>query len=241
VVRAYFGRVISSRLHLLTPIAGALALALPALAEAAPPQVKSTRIVVHESIGGVGIGQPLPDARAVWGKGVCVNAYSIINGGGGGGPRGLEIDKPGACDFGLRNKGAADFYFLPPRSESETNPVALIAGVRVSAAYLGDRIVFRPGHPPRSVPRFAFAKPFTRFTTTKGIHLGSTEATLKRKYPGAKRRSGDAFRFGRPDRLEVPRSGSRHYVITTARRQTAFTVEAGRVTKIAVVGDIDPA
>jgi hypothetical protein len=78
-----------------------------------------------------------------------------------------------------------------------------------------------------------------RFTPSKGIHLGSTEATLRRKYPTAKRRSADGFDFGRPDRREVPRSGRRHYVITAAHRLTAFTVEAGRVTKIAVVGDVD--
>jgi hypothetical protein len=226
-----------SRLRIWAPLTGALLLALPAVADAAPPKVKTTRITVGESIGGVKIGQSVTAARGVWGSGKCVNSGGVIN------ARvssfvPLDTHREGACDFGKKNAGLADFYFYQPKSsDADPDPEALISGVRVSAAYLGYKFVYPPGKPPRTVSRYKFAKPFTRFKTSKGIRLGSTLKQLKKKYPSAKRKGPDSFHFGRPDRNEVARAELRHYVVTSSNGfVTAFTVDAGHVVKIAIRG-----
>ncbi len=137
--------------------ATALALALPAAAQAALPKTGETLIVPAKSLGGIALGANAKKVTKTWGKNPDCEYQCLYQAGAASG------ETP-----------ALGSVLLEAKSTTATAKVWMVF------IEVGERSV-------GSTQKPNFKTPLTRFKTAKGIGLGSTAAELKRAYHAVKK------------------------------------------------------
>jgi hypothetical protein len=170
----------------------ALAVALPLSAQAALPKPASQLIVPNKSIGGVALGASASRVQQAWGANPDCE-YSCVY---------TNPTKPAG--------GAAFAIALLEAKGQGARPKVWSVAIGAGQKTVGNH----------TVPDFK--TPLKKWKTSKGIHLGSTKAELKRAYHGVKR--------------EPEPGGYAAYELKGPREvMTLFTVApSGKVTRIEV-------
>jgi hypothetical protein len=165
----------------------ALALALPAAAQAGLPKTTDTLIVPAKSLGGVTLGSSSTAVTKAWGKNKQCEYQCLYEG---------------------RNPGELGSVLL----ESDANG----ASYKVWSVFItvSETIVGTTTKP-------NFETPLSRFKTSKGIGLGSSQKDLVAAYHGLKKLGAGSGVFAYT--LKGPRESF-----------TSFTVNRGRVSSIGV-------